>query len=239
MTTKISGTIKADVTRSNITFVGGSAMVALTNGNWQPGLAGTAGSAPANYGVKVTVYIFITAMAAVRNAILDVTSSPLTVTGGAFPGKDLQYLFPTNSTTVLDYSAGSLASGSDPLKNPFTNTVTANATLMVQGTQQVLTIPVDISGTKTIAPGTVNFRLRGQLVARASVSVPLQINTFHVSPGQFTLTIATTPGQPYSILGTTNLADWTTIVDQFTATNNPTVRNIPASPLQFFRVRQD
>ena len=53
MTTKISGTIKADVTSSNITFVGGSAMVALTNGNWQPGRAGTAGSAPANYGVKL------------------------------------------------------------------------------------------------------------------------------------------------------------------------------------------
>jgi hypothetical protein len=241
MTTKISGTIIADVTSSNITFAGGSAMIALTNGNWQPGPGGVAGSAPANFGVKVTVYYIITAMAAVRNALLDVTSSPLTVTGGAFPGRQLQFFFPPASTTVLDYSAGSLASGSDTLMNAFTNNENANATLVVQGSQQVLTIPVDISGAKTIAPGTVNYRLVGQLVAQAPVSVPLQINTFQASSGQLTFTIATTPGQSYTILGATNLTDWATIVDQFTATNNPTIRNVsqPASPLNYFRIRQN
>ena len=241
MTTKIGGTIKADVTSSNITFAGGSSIIALTNGNWQPGPGGVAGSAPANYGVKVNVYIFFTALAAVRNALLDVTSSPLTVTGGAFPGKQLQFFFPPASTTVLDYNAGSLASGSDTLMNAFTNNVNANATLVVQGSQQVLTIPVDISGTKTIAPGTVNYRLVGQLVARAPKSVPLQINAFQVSPGQITFTIAATPGQSYTILGSTNLTDWPAIVDQFTATNNPTVRIVsrPASPLNYYRVRQN
>jgi len=240
--TKISGTIKADVTSSNITFVGGSAIAALNSGNWQPGLGGVAGSAPANYGLKVNVYIFITAMAAVRNALLDMTSSALTVTGGVFSSKQLQFNFPPASTTVLDYNAGSLASGSEPLSNTFTNTVNTNATLIVQGAQLVLTIPVDISGTKTIAPGNVNYRLQGQLVARAPVSVvPLQINAFHVSSGQITFTIATTPGQSFTILGSTNLTYWATNVDQFTATNNPTVRNVsrPTSPFKFFRVRQD
>ena len=238
---KIGGTIKADVTSSNITFVGGSLIAALTNGNWQPGPGGAAGSAPANYGLKVTVYIFITAMASVRNALLDVNSSPLAVTGGAFPGRQLQYFFPPASTTTLDYSAGSLASGSDTLMNAFTNNVNANATLVVQGSQQVLTIPVDISGTKTIAPGTVNYRLVGQLVARAPVTVPLKINTLRVSSGQITFTIATTPNQSYTILESTNLTDWTTSVDQFTATNNPMVRNVSrsASPKKYFRVRQD
>jgi hypothetical protein len=239
--TMISGTIKAEVTSSNITFVGGSLIAALTNGSWQPGLGGAAGSAPADYGVKVTVYIFITAMAAVRNAQLDVTSSAITVTGGAFSSKQLQFNFLPTPATVLDYSAGSLASGSDTLVNVFTNNMSTNSTLVVQGAQQVLTIPVDISGTKSIAPGDVNYRLRGQLVARAPVSVPLQINTFQVSSGQITFTIATTPGQLYTILGSTNLTDWPTIIDQFTATNNPTVRNVsqPASPINFFRVRQN
>jgi hypothetical protein len=62
-----------------------------------------------------------------------------------------------------------------------------------------------------------------------------------MSPGQLTFTIATTPGQLYTILGSTNLTDWTAIVDQFTATNNPTVRNVSrsASPQKYFRVRQN
>jgi hypothetical protein len=241
LTTKFSGTINADVTSSNITFVGGSAIAALNSGNWQPGPGGVVGSAPANYGVKVNVYIIITAMAAVRNALLDMTSSALTVTGGVFSSRQLQFDFPPASTTVLDYNAGSLASGSDPLSGTFTNTVSANSTLIVQGAQLVLTIPVDISGTETTASGNVNYRFQGQLVARAPVSVPLQINAFHVSPGQITFTIATTPGQSFTILGSTNLTYWATNVDQFTATNNPTVRNVslPASPFNFFRVRQD
>lgn len=74
------------------------------------------------------------------------------------------------------------------------------------------------------------------------VSVPLQINAFQVSPGQLTFTIATTPGQSYTILGSANLTDWATIVDQFTATNNPTVRNVSwpvPPPLKYFRVRRD
>jgi hypothetical protein len=242
LTTKFSGTIKADVTSSNITFVGGSAIVGTNSGNWQPGPGGVAGSAPANYGVKVNV-LLTTAMAAVRNTLLDVTSSALTVTGGSFSGQGLHFNYPSTNS-VLDYSYSGLlgsGSGSQQLKGVSTNNLN-NATLIVQGAELVLTIPVDNSGTATaLNPNDIQYRLRGQLVARAPVSVPLQINAFQVSPGQLTFTIATTPGQSYMILGSTNLADWATIVDQFTATNNPTVRNVSrlASPLKFFRIRRD
>ena len=243
LTTKISGTIKADVTSSNITFVGGSAIVALNSGNWQPGTNGVAGNAPANFGVKVSV-LLTTVMAAVRNTLLDVTSSALTVTGGSFSGQGLHFNYPSNSTSVLDYSYSGLlgtGSGSKQLKGVSTNTLN-DATLIVQGAQLVLTIPVDDSGAATaLNPNDIQYRLRGQLVARAPVSVPLQINAFQVSSGQLTFTIATTPDQSYTILGSTNLTDWATIVDQFTATNNPTVRNVsqPESPLNYFRIRQD
>jgi hypothetical protein len=243
LTTKISGTIKAEVTSSNITFVGGSAVVALNSGNWQPGTNGVAGSAQANFGVKVSV-LFTTALAAVRNTLLDVTSSALTVTGGSFSGQGLHFNYSTNSTSVLDYSYSGLlgtGSGSKQLKGVSTNTLN-DATLIVQGAQLVLTIPVDDSGAATaLNPNDIQYRLRGQLVARAPVSVPLQINAFQVSSGQLTFTIATTPDQSYTILGSTNLTDWATIVDQFTATNNPTVRNVsqPESPLNYFRIRQD
>ena len=241
--TKISGTIKAEVTSSNITFVGGSAIVALNSGNWQPGPGGVAGSAPANFGVKVSV-LLTTVMAAVRNTLLDVTSSALTVTGGSFSGQGLHFNYSTNSTSVLDYSYSGLlgsGTGSQQLKGVSTNTLN-DATLIVQGAQLVLTIPVDDSGAATaLNPNDIQYRLRGQLVARAPVSVPLQINAFQVSSGQLTFTIATTPDQSYTILGSTNLTDWATIVDQFTATNNPTVRNVsqPESPLNYFRIRQD
>ena len=244
LTTKISGTIKAEVTSTNITFVGGSAIVALTNGSWQPGTNGVAGTnAPANFGIKVNV-LFTTVMAAVRNTLLDVTSSALTVTGGSFSGQGLHFNYPSNSTSVLDYSYSGLlgtGSGSQLLKGVSTNTLN-NATLIVQGAELVLTIPIDNSGTATaLNPNDIQYRLRGQLVARAPVSVPLQINAFQVSSGQLTFTIATTPDQSYTILESTNLTDWPTIVDQFTATNNPTVRNVsqPASPLNYFRIRQD
>jgi len=243
LTTKISGTIKAEVTSSNITFVGGSVVVALNSGNWQPGTNGVAGNAPANFGVKVSV-LLTTVMAAVRNTLLDVTSSALTVTGGSFSGQGLHFNYPSNSTSVLDYSYSGLlgtGSGSRPLKGVSTNTLN-DATLIVQGAQLVLTIPVDDSGAATaLNPNDIQYRLRGQLVARAPVSVPLQINAFQVSSGQLTFTIATTPDQSYTILGSTNLTDWATIVDQFTATNNPTVRNVsqPESPLNYFRIRQD
>jgi hypothetical protein len=166
------------------------------------------------------------------------------VTGGSFSGQGLHFNYPSNSTSVLDYSYSGLlgtGSGSRPLKGVSTNTLN-DATLIIQGAQLVLTIPVDDSGTATaLNPNDIQYRLRGQWVARAPVSVPLQINAFQVSSGQLTFTIATTPDQSYTILGSTNLTDWPTIVDQFTATNNPTVRNVsqPASPLNYFRIRQD
>jgi hypothetical protein len=243
LTAKISGTIKAEVTSSNITFVGGSAVVALNSGNWQPGPNGVAGSAPANFGVKASV-LLTTALAAVRNTLLDVTSSALAVTGGSFSGQGLHFNYPSKSTAGLDYSYSGLlgtGNGSQLLKGVSTNNLN-NATLIVQGAQLVLTIPVDDSGTATaLNPNDIQYRLRGQWVARAPVSVPLKFNAFQVSSGQLTFTIATTPGQSYTILGSTNLTDWPTIIDQFTATNNPMVRNVsrPASPLKFFRVRQN
>jgi hypothetical protein len=166
------------------------------------------------------------------------------VTGGSFSGQGLHFNYPSNSTSVLDYSYSGLLGtgrGNRPLKGVSTNTLN-DATLIVQGAQLVLTIPVDDSGTATaLNPNDIQYRLRGQLVARAPVSAPLQINAFQVSSGQLIFTIATTPDQSYTILGSTNLTDWATIVDQFTATNNPTVRNVsqPASPLNYFRVRQD
>ena len=203
LTTKYSGTIVADVTSSNITFVGGSAIVGMNSGNWQPGLGGAAGNAPANYGMKETV-LLTTVMAAVRNTLLDVSSSALPVTGGAFSGQGLHFNYPTNATSVLDYTYSGLlgsGTGSQQLKAVVTNNLN-NGTLIIQGTELVLTIPVDVTGTATaLNPNDVQYRLRGQFVARAPAFVPLQIIAFQSSPAQLTFTIATTPDQSYTDLG--------------------------------------
>src|SRR5688572_16328769 len=50
---RYAGTIQAEVGGSNIQFLGGSIIAALTNGNWEPAAGGVSGTAPANYGGEV------------------------------------------------------------------------------------------------------------------------------------------------------------------------------------------
>ena len=246
LTTSYGGIIEADVTSSNVFFWGGSLIAALTNGNWEPGPDGAPGTAPADYGGKV-VNLFVNGKAALRDVLFDVTSDVLPINGGTFDPQGLQFNFVPNFTSVIDYAysltLGNPGSGRQVLSGASTNSASTNATVVTQGDETVLIIPVDIMGSVIVAdPYEVQYRFRGQLVATAAATAPLQINSFQVSPGQLSFTIATMPGQSYSILSSTNLTDWPVVVDQFTATSNPTERTItlPTSlPQQHFRVRQD
>jgi hypothetical protein len=246
LTTTYTGAIEADVTGSSIMFVGGSLIAAANNGTWQPGSAGLAGSAPANYGGQVA-NLLVNGKAALRNVLMDLTSDVLPVSGGTFPSLGLQFNFVPTATSVVDYSYsitfGDSGNGSQVLTGTLTNSVATNATVVAGSAGTVLTIPVDIAGSITvISTNDLQYRFRGQLVGRASAVRPLQITSFQVAPGQLNFTISTTPGQTYTILGSTDLRDWPVVIDQFTATNNPTERAVvlPASlPQQYFRVRQD
>jgi len=250
LTTHYSGIIRAEVTDAAIAFVGGSAVRALNNGSWQPLPGGGAGSAPANYGGKVYrwfLVVIVDAKAAVRDALFDLTSDALPRTGEEFSSQGLVFQFPPEALSVLDYTYSGLigtGSGSQRLTDSSTNAVSTNATLKAVGTELVLTLPVDISGAASaLQPDDVHYRFRGQMVARAPVPVPLRIHDLRVAPDQLRFTIATTPGRSFTILGAADLSNWTAVLDQFTATTNPTIRSIarPASPapMQFFRVRQD
>jgi hypothetical protein len=246
LTTHYTGTIETDLSDAGIVFVGGSQIIGVTNGNWQPGPGGVAGTAPANYGGQV-VNLAVNGKAAVRDIQLDLTSGSLTVSNEMFSSQELEFAFPPTTTTVFDYSysitLGGSGSGRQPFVGTLTNTVNTNATLGPQGAELVLTIPVDIAGAATVQnPNDLQYQLRGRLVARAAASLPLRISSFQSSSGRLDFTIATTPGQSFTILASTNLTDWPVTIDQFTATNNPSVRTValPASlPQQFFRVRQD
>lgn len=246
LTTRYTGNLETDLTDTAITFVGGSAITALTNGNWQPAPGGEAGSAPANYGGQVVIIFVINGKAAVREVVLDLTSGPLALVNGEFASQGLEFTFPPTVATRFDYNYSGLAgtgSGSQPLTGTSTNMMSTNATLRVQGEELVLTIPVDISGSASaINPDDLQYQLRGQLVARASMPVPLRIASFEWSAGQLEFNLDTTPGRSYSILASSDFTDWSTVIDQFTATNTSSVRTIALPdppPQQFFRVRQD
>ena len=244
--TRYTGTIEADVAGSDIQFVGGSIIAAITNGNWEPVAGGAQGSAPANYGGEV-VNLFVNGKAALREVRFDLTSDVLPVSNGTFNAQALLFNFIPAAGSVIDYSYsitfGSSGSGSQVLVGVTTNTTSTNAMLVVQGNESLLTIPVDISGSLTVLnPNDVQYRFRGQLVGRAAASVPLQITSFRLIPGQLNFTIASIPGQAYTILSSTNLVDWPEVVDQFTATNSLSERTIalPAHlPQQYFRTRKD
>lgn len=244
LTTSYTGTIEVDLTDSELTFTGGSLIAGVNNGTWQPGIGGGAGGAPANYGGSAFL-IVASGVAAVRNVLLDVTSAPITLANGAFAATNLVFSFAPSATTAIDYSFTGLISGNGTrtLSGEFTNANPANATLQMQGAELILTLPVDISGVATAqSPNDVQYRLRGQIVARAAAPVTLAIESFEINAGQLEFTISTLPGASYTILSSTNLTDWPTAIDQFTATNNPTTRGIPLPsllPEQFFRVRQD
>jgi len=246
LTTSYSGTIEAEVTSSNILFWGGSLIDAQTNGIWEPGPGGVDGAAPADYGGEVVNFI-VNGKAALRNVVFDVASDELPVNSGKFDSQGLRFSFVPTSGSVIDYTYTSLVggggSGSPALTGISTNSASTNATLVLQSVEAELFIPVDITGSLTVAsPNDVQYRFRGQLVARAAAPTPLQINSFQVSPGQLRFVMATVPGRAYSILGSTNLADWPEVVDQFTATNTTTERFVVQPsllPQQYFRVRQD
>ena len=143
--TSFSGTIAANLTGSTIQFIGGSAIDALSSGNWQPTTNGAAGNAPADYGGTAGNFL-ATAFAAGRNILVDVFSGPLPMTSGSFDSSRLAFSFPTNATSVLDYRVTGLlsASGSKPLVGLSTNRITTVATLTTTAAGETITLPVDV-----------------------------------------------------------------------------------------------
>ena len=248
LTTSYTGTIQVDLALPTITFTGNSSVVAQNNGTWQPLPGGASGSAPGNYGGNVNGGLF-TAVAAVRNTVLDVTNSGSTIVTGAFPATDLTFFFPANATTAIDYRYTVIFSqpvgGTTPLNGGFPNANTNNVTLVIQGPEYVLTIPVDISGVEPTTVGDINYRLRGKFVAKAPAPappIPLRITAFSLSGNQATIKIDTTTSQHFTILGSTNFTSWATN-DQFTSASTNTTRVVtllaPVSSQRYFRVRQD
>lgn len=246
LTASYTGTILADGGDSTIRFPGESWIQGLDSGNWEPAPGGVPGRAPANDGGRLFMFLVVDGKTAIRSVVLDGTSPTLTVSNASFPSTQLVFTFPPAAGSTIDYIYSGLVgsgNGSEPLSGSATNAATTHATLTIVGSEQVLTIPVDISGTASaINPEDVQYRFRGQIVARAPLNIPLRITAFPAAADQIHFTVATTAGRTYTISASGDLMDWSTVLDQFTTSAISTTRTIPRPshpPTQFFRVRQD
>ncbi len=172
LSTKFEGTIHANATDVSIVFSGSSLVSAQNSGSWEPKANGDSGSDAANYGGKASAGLLGSALAAVRNIQLDVTSPPLTLTGGRFDSGSLLYQFLLNSKGALDYSVAGFVpmKGSIPLAGLATNRVTTQATLTTSGNIQTLTIPVTADFFfKLVSANDTTLTLTGQIVATRTV----------------------------------------------------------------------
>ena len=165
----------------------------------------------------------------------------LPLNGTSFTSDALVFSFPTNATSIFDYSAGSALSGSEPLSGHSTNHLTPEATLATLGTTQTLTIPVDAS----IAFGVSSendslLTLKGQLVATRVIGAePLKLQSIALANQAVTLAWPSIPQQSYQVQATSNYLTWTTVASNLVASGASMTWSTPASEkAQFFRLAQ-
>ena len=248
LTTHYSGTLLLDLTPPAIQFTGGSAIVARTNGVWQPAAGGVAGSALGDYGGKLTISTFlgnVTAWAAARNIALDISSPALTLTNSGFDASRLNLIFLTNNppAPVLDYQViGNMvipsSSGSSSLHGSLIN---SQATAYLTNTAGLLKLVIPVSGTNVTSflnPNDTTMLLKGQLVAIAPASAwPLVVN-MSVSGEQVALTWASVTGQVFTVLGSPDLRSWTTNSGTTAVGSNTTTWTASQTGnVRFYRVR--
>jgi hypothetical protein len=199
-TTTYHGTINVQLTPGSINLPGGSQVIANNSGSWQPMPGGIAGSAPANYGGQVTIPVFGTGRAAVRNAVFDgTTSPPLALSGGNSATFTPDILFAATAGDI-DYNAPIAGVGSDTIAGDSANNTSPNP-----GTLNIVAGP---------APGG----------ATATLTVPvdfmLVVNVGGVGNGEFNFdgsirATRSTIGGDTNFDGSVNLADFNTLASSF------------------------
>ena len=238
LTTTYSGNINADVAGSTIQFTGSSAIIAKTNGVWQPAVGGGTGSALADYGGKVSVSIF-TGYGAARNIVLDMTSPLLTLTGTNFDSSALVFSFASNSSSSFDYNAV-VKSGTLSLVGNSTNSVANGASLTTNGNVLKLVIQLNAQFVFSAnSPGDTPLDLSGQIVATNILAAgQLIINSIALNSGNAVLTVenATESAQ---LQITTNLQAWLPASTTVSNYSGSMIFTTPLSgPQSFFRVKQ-
>jgi hypothetical protein len=240
LTTTFSGSLQVELTGTSIQVMPGSQIDAQTNGVWQPAPGGKSGSAPADYGGKAQAMVGffpITAKAALRDILLDVTSAAIPLENGQFDASGFLFAFAPTGSSALDYDAG-LMSGSKKLSELATNKVTTMATVTNVGAGKTLTIPINASAPfKLLTANDSLLILQGQLVATSQPNSTLRINLVKVESGQLVLEWDNQPGKEFQVETATNLNTWAVAAANITG-SGPTVRwSTPLSGARgFYRV---
>ncbi len=237
LTTTYRGNINANVTGSTIQFTGSSTITAETNGVWQPVVGGGAGSAAADYGAQATVPPFGTGYGAMRNAVFDVTSSSLTLTGTNFDSSALVFSFTPSSNPTLDYNLV-LEHGTLALAGYSTNAIANQASLSTNGNVVQLVIQINTQFSFTLlSSGDTPIDLTGQIVATNSLAPPF-INSIVVTNQNAVLTVANATTQS-QLLSSSNLISWSPASSTVSNNGGMIIFTVPvAGPHAFFRVQK-
>jgi hypothetical protein len=187
----ISGTINTKTNyNTTIEFLGGTHSIeAVSTGSFDPLPGGAAGTAPADFGVKLQgKHLLLTfnqwqdaANGAIRDIAYDIASTPLPVASGAFDSTALDVGL---VSAVLDYRGigllgGALGSGQTILDALLENNSGAGATITpvtLSSTTASITIPVSIPISIATEDFTFTASVSGQIVATATLPSPGDAN---------------------------------------------------------------
>jgi hypothetical protein len=176
LTTTYTGSIRTDRGSNTVQFLSGSAIDANVSGNWQPLANGQAGSAPADYGGRVSFLLgLVTANFAARNFVGDVSSGGLPVSGtGSFDLSTATVRFTDGNlafrTSTGDFGAESVVGESGTLSGTGSLT-TQNVS---GGALETLSIPINSSFVIPVEDNTtVSLTLTGRLVATTMLPAAL------------------------------------------------------------------
>jgi hypothetical protein len=173
LTSNYTGTIRTDRGDGTIQFLAGSSIDASVTGNWQPLPTGASGSAPADYGGRVSfLFGLVTINFAARDFVGDFSSGvlpldadgdfDLSTTTVRFLDGDLAFRVSTG-----DFGAESIAGESGMMAGSGSLTTA----LAPVGMLETLSIPINSSFVIPVGETTtVTLELTGELVANATLS---------------------------------------------------------------------
>jgi hypothetical protein len=240
--TRLEGALQIDATATELTITGGS-LDAATNGVWQPGVGGSSGAAPADFGAQANSFLG-TIRGALRDVIIDVSSGPRPVQNGQFNAASIEFAFPTNALSTIDYNAGFAGTGSRPLVAESTNNAATTGTISGAAGSRVINLNVDATFTMSLlTDGDTILRVQGLIVAREGTnSIPSTSPVFtrvEWLTNQVRLTAdQVTAGA--SLVSSTNLTAWLPKQAQATSVDADTrIFLVPVTgPKEFYRIVQ-
>jgi len=237
LTTKLGGSLNVNLAADQIQIVDGL-LDAETSGEWRPGVAGAAGSAPADFGALALSFLG-TIYGALRDIAVTAASPAVPLSAGVFDTSSIVFSFPPNSKASLDYSAGLLGTGGQPLGGNAKNQTATTGAISSPGGRTSITITVDATFTFDVfSEDDAILRIVGQLVAleAQAPSVP-RITSIEIINAQARVTVENVL-ETSLLQSTANFAAWSNTSPEVTVLS-PTSRayTLPASAKSaFFRV---